>query len=128
MLGIQKCLRQRFQGLQSTGKGRRRCFEADRYGRKRSDPEREQCDTWNLGCLVRCFPDLGNPPDKDRHHNVTIMAMIKKVDVMDGFLNGSGYILLDNFIESHIQGTSCGILPSVMRGCMARVKGLKLEI
>jgi len=68
-----------------------------------------------------------DPRDEDWNHNGTIMAIIEKIDAMDEFQNEGGYILSKSFIRSHIQGTSCGYLPSRMRNHVARVEGLKLE-
>lgn len=128
MSKMQKCLWQRFHGLQTTEKGRRLCSCDNEHKHERSDGEREQCDTWNLGCLIRYFPDLKNPGDNDDHHDATIMAIVNKVVAMDEFQNEAGYVLSNNFIRSHIQGTSCGYLPDSIASYMARVEGLKLEI
>lgn len=127
---LRECLWQRFESLRSTGKGRRLCYQYDERKAERSDLEREQCDTWNLGCLTQYFPDLKEPREEDEEHG-TIMAVMKRIDAMEEFQNTPGYILSEGFVKSHFQGTSCGNscgnLPSRMRNYVAKVEGLNLE-
>jgi hypothetical protein len=128
MIALQECIWNRFRELQSTETERRLCRLSDECGYARNDLEREHCDIWNLGCLARYFPNMTKPWDEDEHHGSTIMAIIKKIDIMDTFQNENAGVLSESFIISHIRGTSCGYVSKMIRIIVHRVKGLKLDI
>jgi len=125
---LHQSLWERFHRLQFTRTGGRLCGQYDENGSDRSDLERAQCDTWRLGCLAQFILNLRNPRDEDEYRDGTIMAIMNKVDAMEEFQNKFSYILSKSFFKSHMLSTLCGNFAIRMRGRVARVEGLELEI
>lgn len=119
------CCRERFASLRDGRYNDRVCPLLDECNHLRDDMERAQCDTWHLGCLVRCFPAVGDPRFGEKYTG-TASHVLENITNAEKFQETGGHIFSDDFVSSHVQGTSCGQLSSLIRKHMDRVKGLTL--
>ena len=119
VLNLLRCCWNMYVALRNSHIDGRVCSRVDERGAKRSDKDRAQCDTWNLGCLIQHFSPLNDPQIQQYYGSVD--AIMRSLVIM------SCYQAQYEPVNSHTRSCSCGgDLRPRLEFHLAKVKGLKL--